>query len=80
MNRQKTKVCISALIFSFINIHGYASEIILCMTIGRNDLSNCITDDITTVWVRNQFMYALYAFAFFSEVFTNIEYYTERNF
>ena len=35
-------------IFWFINIHEYANEMILCMTIGWKDLSNRITDDIIT--------------------------------
>ena len=35
-------------IFSFINIHEYAHEIIVYMTIVEKDLSNCITDGIIT--------------------------------
>ena len=35
-------------IFKFINIHEYANEIILFMTIVWKDLSICITDDIKT--------------------------------
>ena len=41
-------VCIPCFtsIFSFIYIHEYANEIIVLMTIGLQDLSNCITDDM----------------------------------
>ena len=55
-NKPPPEVCVGAkylfrdltYIFSFINIHEYANEIILYITIVCKDLSNYTTDDIIT--------------------------------
>ena len=67
-----------------INIPEYANQIILYMTIGGNDLSNCINGDITTcnkdslgqnsVYIN----FAFYNFPLFSEIFISIDEYAIR--
>ena len=60
---------------SIFNIHKYANEIILYMTIGWKDLSNCITDDIITCNKDSLYLFFFYNFPLFSEICTSIDEY-----
>ena len=67
----------SYLHFNYINIHGYANEKILYVTIVWKDLLNCITDDIITCNKDSLGQISVYIcfFLWFSLIFWNFHQY-----